>query len=189
MGFAALISPLQRWCANVGWFLPRRRAATGPLTRHSGRDDASTSKVRRARAATSAHVRPAHQFEGRLDVPPGFGFFVLALLFQHTRFLRGLGHGLVAVCLQQLPGVVVDFDFLHSHGVMLLSSNATGTAERAQERQPLTPNKTCKSYLSAVSRPPQGGIGPSRARPDLTRCDARHRLKTGCYAKSVGTAM
>src|SRR5262245_41481944 len=47
---------------------------------------------------------------------------------------------------------------------MLLSSNATGTAERARERQPLTPIKTCKSYLSAVSRPPQGGIGPSPGR-------------------------
>src|SRR5262245_65921527 len=47
---------------------------------------------------------------------------------------------------------------------MLLSSNATGTAKRARERQPLTPIKTCKSYLSAVSRPPQGGIGPSPRR-------------------------
>src|SRR5262245_45253948 len=97
-------------------------------------------------------------------MPPGFGFFVLALLFQSTRFLRGLGHGLVAVCLQQLPGVVLNFDFLHSHGVMLLSTDATGTAGRARERQPLTPIKTCKSYLSAVSRPPQGGIRPSPGR-------------------------
>src|SRR5262245_38047352 len=99
----------------------------------------SRARSARPRAATSAHVRPAHQFQGRLDMPPGFGFFVLALLFKSTRLLRGLGHGLVAVCLQQLPGVVLDFDFLHSHGVMLLSSNATGTAERVRERQPLTP--------------------------------------------------
>jgi hypothetical protein len=49
-----------------------------------------------------------------------------------------------------LPGVVLNFDFLHSHGVMLLSTDATGIAGRARERQPLTPNKTCKSYLSAV---------------------------------------
>ena len=34
--------------------------------------------------------------------------------------LSGLGDGLVAMRFQQLPGVVVDFDFLHSHGVMLL---------------------------------------------------------------------
>jgi hypothetical protein len=45
------------------------------------------------------------------------------------------------VCFQQLPRVVVDFDFLHSHGVMLLSLSASGTADRARERQPLTPIK------------------------------------------------
>jgi hypothetical protein len=45
--------------------------------------------------------------------------------------LCGLGHGLVTVCFQQLPSVVVDFAFLHSHGVMLLSLGASGTADRA----------------------------------------------------------
>jgi hypothetical protein len=92
--------------------------------------------------AASACVRPAHQLQGRLDVPPGFGLFALALLFEGTSLLRGLGNGLVAVCFQQLPRVVLDFDFLHSHGVMLLFFGATGTAG-ARERQPLTPIKTC----------------------------------------------
>ena len=51
-------------------------------------------------AATSAFVRPAHQLEGRLDVPPSFGVFAFALLFQGTSLLSGLGNGLVAVCFQ-----------------------------------------------------------------------------------------
>src|SRR5436190_1605693 len=73
---------------------------------------------------SSAHVRAAHQLQCRFDVPPGFGLFVLTLLLQGTCFLSGLGHGLVAVRLQQPTRVVLDFDFLHSHGVMLLSSSA-----------------------------------------------------------------
>jgi hypothetical protein len=81
--------------------------------------------------AGSACVRPAHQLQGRLDVPPGFGLLALALLFAGTSLLRGLGNGLVAVCFQQLPRVILDFDFLHSHGVMLLFFGATGTAVRA----------------------------------------------------------
>jgi hypothetical protein len=46
----------------------------------------------------------------------------------------GLGNGLVTVCFQQLPRVVLDFDFLHSHGVMLLFFSVTEHTNRAQER-------------------------------------------------------
>jgi hypothetical protein len=47
-----------------------------------------------------------------------------------------------------LPSVVVDFAFLHSHGVMLLSLGASGTADRARERQPLTPNQETNNILA-----------------------------------------
>jgi hypothetical protein len=53
------------------------------------------------------------------------------LLFEGSSLLSGLGDGLVAMRFQQLPGVVVDFDFLHSHGVMLLCS-ATEHASRTR---------------------------------------------------------
>jgi hypothetical protein len=45
------------------------------------------------------------------------------------------------VCFQQLPRIVLDFDFLHSHGVMLLSLSASGTPIAREKRQPLTPIK------------------------------------------------
>src|SRR4030095_1811182 len=96
----------------------------------------------------SAFVRPAHQLEGRFDVPPSFGVFAFALLFQGTSLLRGLGNGLVAVCFQQLPSVVVDFAFLHSHGVMLLFFSAPVHTDRARERRALTPIKTCRRILA-----------------------------------------
>jgi hypothetical protein len=38
------------------------------------------------------------------------------------------------VCFQQLPRVVLDFYFLHSHGVMLLFFSVTEHTNRAQER-------------------------------------------------------
>src|SRR5262245_3828828 len=100
-------------------------------------------------------MRPAHQLEGRFDVPPSFGVFAFALLFQGTSLLRGLGNGLVAVCFQQLPSVVVDFAFLHSHGVMLLVFSAPPRADRARERWTLTPIKTCRRILAC-----RGGRSP-----------------------------
>src|SRR5260370_32752044 len=81
----------------------------------------------------STFVRAAHQLQGGFDVPPNLGLLVIALIFQGTSLLSGLDNGLVAVRFQQLPGVVLDFDFLHSHGVMLLLFGATD-ASIARER-------------------------------------------------------
>src|SRR6266496_805772 len=76
---------------------------------------------------TSAEVRSAHHLDCRLDVPPGFGFLIVALLLKARGLLGGLGNGLVAVCLQQLPRVVLYVDLLHPHGVILLIFTATGS--------------------------------------------------------------
>jgi hypothetical protein len=70
-------------------------------------------------AASLAFVRPTHQLQGRFDVSPNFGLFVSTLLFAGASLLSGLGNCLVTMCLEQLPRVVVDFDFSHSHGIML----------------------------------------------------------------------
>src|SRR5206468_22313 len=80
----------------------------------------------------STFVRPAHQLQGRFDVPPNLGLLVIALIFEGASLLSGLDNGLVAVRFQQLPGVVLDFDFLHSHGVMLLFFSATERTNRAR---------------------------------------------------------
>src|SRR5262245_48956716 len=64
-------------------------------------------------------------------MPPGFGLLAVALLFEGRSFLRSLGDGLVAVRFQQLPGVVLDFDFLHSHGV--ISSSASRLTYQSRE--------------------------------------------------------
>src|SRR5499433_2407107 len=119
------------------------------------RGDAPISKACRLWPRLSAFVRPAHQLEGRFDVPPTFGVFAFALLFQGTSLLSGLGNGLVAVCFQQLPSVVVDFAFLHFHGVMLLFFSAPAHTQRAQERWTLTPTKTCTCILAC-----RGGKSP-----------------------------
>src|SRR5262249_4811789 len=116
------------------WSRPRRRRQAGRFNGHAA-SDAPISKACRLWPRLSGFVRPAHQLEGRFDVPPSFGVFAFALLFQGTSLLRGLGNGLVAVCFQQLPRVVVDFAFLHSHGVMLLFFSARLSAPIARARR------------------------------------------------------
>ena len=88
-------------------------------------------RVRRCRYinATSACVRSTHQLKRRLDLPPSLGLFALAPLFQGASLLSGLDNGFVAVGIEQLAGVVVDVDFLHSHGIMLLFHRAAATAD------------------------------------------------------------
>src|SRR5919108_34123 len=108
--------------ANVRLVAAATSAASWPFSTVTPRGDTPASKACRLCPLLSAFVRPAHQLQGRFDVPPSFGVFAFALLFQRTSLLSGLGNGLVAVCLQQLPSVVVNFHFLHSHGAMLLSS-------------------------------------------------------------------
>src|SRR5262249_31154854 len=103
-------------------------------------------------ARRSAGVRSAHQLHGGFDIPPGFRLLAVALLFQSRSFLRSLGDGLVAVRLQQLPGVVLDFGFLHSHGVISCSA-CDGTTPIARERLTSTPIKICNVYLSTPGRP------------------------------------
>src|SRR5690242_21594377 len=73
-------------------------------------------------AGVSALVRPAHQPERRLDVPPRRGLFVLALRFQAGGLLLSLGHGLGAVRFQELTCIVLDIDFPHSHGSLLFAA-------------------------------------------------------------------
>jgi len=46
-------------------------------------------------------------------------------LFERESPLSSLGDGLVAMRFQQLPGEVMNVDFLHQHGVMLLFVGAT----------------------------------------------------------------
>src|SRR5262249_26352153 len=68
--------------------------------------------------AASALVRPTHQLHGVFNMPPGSGQFGLAFCFELNGVLGRFRNGLGAMCLQQLPRIVVDFDF--SHGVTLL---------------------------------------------------------------------
>src|SRR5262249_46991875 len=75
-------------------------------------------------AGSSALARPLHQLQGRFDAPPCFGLFLFASLFAGTSLLRGFSDGLVTVRFEQLPRIVLDVDFLHSHGVMLLLLDA-----------------------------------------------------------------
>jgi len=96
MIIAALISPTKRASANrfvavatTASFSPFQRREVTLLQQ-------SLSPV----ATLSALIRPAHQLEGRFDVPPSFGLFAFALLFQGTSLLGGLGDGLVAMCFQ-----------------------------------------------------------------------------------------
>src|SRR5499433_141330 len=130
------------------------RRQAGRFNGHAA-SDAPISKACRLWPRLSGFVRPAHQLEGRFDVPPSFGVFAFALLFQGTSLLRGLGNGLVAVCFQQLPSVVVDFAFLHSHGVMLLFFSAPVHTDSARARWTLTPIKTCRRILAR-----RGGKSP-----------------------------
>src|SRR5262249_34184753 len=95
-----------------------------PSVARAGRRPPSAISVA---AAASAFVRPAHQHKGGFDMPPGFGLFAFTLLFEATSLLSGLGKRLVAVGFKELPGVVVDVDFLHSHGVISTSSARRNT--------------------------------------------------------------
>jgi hypothetical protein len=72
-----------------------------------------------AAPAASALVRPAHELHGVFDMPPGSGQFDLAFCLEFDGVLGSFGNGLGAMCFQQLPRIVVDFDF--SHGVILRS--------------------------------------------------------------------
>ena len=85
-------------------------------------------------AAGSAFVRPAHRLQRCLDMPPRFGLVVFTFFFEGESPLSGLGNGAVAVRFQQLPGVVMNVDFLHRHGVMLLFFGATRQQHRAIRR-------------------------------------------------------
>jgi hypothetical protein len=69
--------------------------------------------------AASALVRPAHEIHGVFDMPPGFGQLDLAFCLELDGVLGSFRNGLGAMCFQQLPRIIMDFDF--SHGVMLLS--------------------------------------------------------------------
>lgn len=70
-------------------------------------------------------MRAAHLLQSRLNVPPGFRFFLLAAFFEGAGLSRSLDNRLSAVGFQQLPRVVVDFSFLHLHGDMLLLNAGT----------------------------------------------------------------
>src|SRR6516225_12033118 len=129
----------------------RRRRQAGRFNGHAA-SDAPISKACRLWPRLSAFVWPAHQLEGRFDVPPRFGVFAFALLFQGPSLLRGLGNGLVAMCLQQLPRVVVDFAFLHSHGVMLLVFSAPLTPIARPRTVDVDTHQDLQAHLSTSRR-------------------------------------
>jgi hypothetical protein len=79
--------------------------------------------TRKLGPATSARRRPAHQLQGRLNVPPGFGLLIVALLLECASFWRGLGDRLRTVGLEELPRVVINLNLARfdlGHGVVLL---------------------------------------------------------------------
>jgi hypothetical protein len=78
-------------------------------------------------------VRPAHELHGVFDMPPGFGQFDIAFRLESYGVLNGFRNGFDAVCFEQLPRIVVDFDF--SHGVTLLSFRAFVITNWAPEQQ------------------------------------------------------
>src|ERR1700754_707343 len=84
--------------------------------------------------ATSADMRPLHLLQGRFYVPPSFRFFLLATFFASTGLPCSLDNRLSAMRLQQLSGVVMDFDFFHLHFVMLLLSTALSLLSRSSVR-------------------------------------------------------
>src|SRR5262245_57208731 len=73
-------------------------------------------KIPRTADSRSARVRTTHQHQGCLDVSPGFGVLALALFLAGARLLRSLGDGFLAVRVEQLSRVILDFDFSHPHG-------------------------------------------------------------------------
>src|SRR5436190_9098584 len=98
---------------------PSRRRRAG-LVRHG--DARVQANPVTCGPAASALVRPAHKLYGLFDMPPVFGQFHLAFCFKVDGVPSGLHNCLGTVCFQQLPRIVMDFDF--SHGVMLLSFGA-----------------------------------------------------------------
>jgi hypothetical protein len=80
--------------------------------------------------SASALVRPAHNFHGVFDMPPGSGQFHLAPSFKVNGILGGFGNGLRAVRFQQLARVVMNFDF--SHGAMLLILHDVNSSRAAE---------------------------------------------------------
>src|SRR5258708_1158798 len=134
--------------------LQSRPGGSGRTTSHL-RDAVAPASIRHGDArvqanpvtcepAVSALVRPAHKLYGVFDMPPVFGQFDLALLFEANGVLSGLHNCPGTVCFQQLPRIVVDFDF--SHGVtLLLVQCATVITNRAPEPQMLTPIKRSQS--------------------------------------------
>src|SRR5262245_11699127 len=138
---------------------------TSPLERRSGAATLRCQQILLPVGRYSAFVRPAHQLERRFDVPPSFGLFACALLFVVTSFLRSLGNGLLAMCLQELPGVVVDIDFVHPHGAISLSAMQTPIAEDS--------GRPCYPSRPAVRRPSSSvicilALGDGRVRSDLS---------------------
>ena len=79
------------------------------MGRAAGRDSRVT--LRATRATASAYVRAAHQLQRRFDVSPGLGFLRLALLFAGASLLGGLGDRRGPMGLEQLSGIILDFDF------------------------------------------------------------------------------
>ena len=61
-------------------------------------------------------------------MPPNLGIFFFAFHFESASFLRGLDDCLGTMCFQELSRVVMDVDFVDSHGVMLLFCASEHTA-------------------------------------------------------------
>ena len=66
-------------------------------------------------------MRAAHQLQGCIDVSPGLSFLPLTLFLAVAGLLSGLDDCRIAVRLQQLSRVIVDFHFFDSHDAVLLS--------------------------------------------------------------------
>jgi len=71
--------------------------------------------------AISARVRAAHQLHGCFHVSPGFSLFCLTHLFAGASLLSGLNNCHLPMGLKQLSRIILDFDFSHPHGAILLS--------------------------------------------------------------------
>src|SRR6516225_5616088 len=71
--------------------------------------------------SSSAQVRAAHQLQGSFDVSPGFRLLPFTLLLAVAGLLSSLDDCRIAVRLQQLSRVIVDFHFSNPHDAVLLS--------------------------------------------------------------------
>jgi hypothetical protein len=90
-----------------------------PFGRNLATRDGYCSTFGAAAPAASALMRPAHELHGVFDMPPGSGHFDVAFSLELDGVLGSFRDGLGAMGFQELPCIVVDFDF--SHGVILLS--------------------------------------------------------------------